>query len=176
METDQKSKRKPFLRLVVNAEDRRGGEVATQEHDAAQLEMFGQPNAIYYAAVRDLALDDVKHLIEHYRFHHIVDLREVPYLNFGHSSRDAFFRYLQERAVDYLSLFSFASLHRKTSVYDLFNEGLGEPRGLGNELSEWIAHGPTLILISKDRENDVVANSFSRFLAESKISYSEIAS
>jgi len=176
MSKTQKSQANNYLRLVVNAKNpiSQSTESITKEGETEQLEMFEQPNAICFVAARNLTFEDVKQLIERYRFHHIVDIRDVPYLNFGRSSRDVFFQYLSDRAVDYLSLFSLATSKRKSSVNDLFDDSASEYPDLTKELSDWILQGPTLVLTSKQHDDDVATN-FSKFLKKSEIGYSEIA-
>ncbi len=177
MQANNKIKKSTFLRLVVKDSDRVN--YAENEHieldDSAQFEMFGQPNSIYFVTARDLDLDNIKNLIDLHHFHHIIDLREVPYLNFGTSSRDIFFNLIAKYSVDYLSLFSLASSHKQTSVYDLLNKAISNSHDISHELSKWLENGPTLALITKERKVDTVAKSFSKFLVASKITLSEIA-
>lgn len=162
-----------FLKLVVNSDSQKDAHNQAKE-SSAQFEMFAQDNALYFTSAKELLLDDVKELIEKHQFHHIVDLRDVPYLNFGKLSRDVFFRLLSDYAVEYLSLYSLASNQNKNSINDLFHDR-EKANHFSKELSDWIKNGPTLVLINKKREQDSTAASFSKFLADSKIKYSEIA-
>lgn len=176
--SDVDSNKPSFLRLVVGAAKSREETPDNEKFgdSATQMEMFGNANSICFASVRDLAFDEFKALIDRFHVHHVIDLREAPYLNFGRSSRDSFFRFFAERSVEYVSLTAIAATKNKPSVDELLKNEEQNPRHeLGDKLSTWISNGPTLVLISKEREEDNRARSFSKFLSQSKISYSEIS-
>ncbi|MEW8437490.1 MAG: hypothetical protein AB2689_04970 [Candidatus Thiodiazotropha taylori] len=169
-------KHRAFLRLVIDGGKRIDGRGKAEDvlsDENTQYEMFGRPDSILFTEARNLGFSDIKYLIDKYHIHHILDLREVPYLNFGRSNRDNFFQYLQQTSVDYLSLVSVASQTKKPSVDDLLKDD-DSSEMLSNELVTWIENGPTLVLISRGREHDVLAQSFSNLLNKSKITYSEI--
>lgn len=169
-------KHRAFLRLVIDGGkrvDHEDSDPSLEPGDDTQFEMFGRPDSILFTEVRNLGFSDITNLIDKYHIHHILDLREVPYLNFGRSNRDGFFRYLQRSSVDYLSLVSVASQSKMPSVDELLDNYFSSEM-LTNELVTWIGDGPTLILICRGREHDPLAKSFYSLLKKSKITFSEI--
>ncbi len=172
---DDKGNHREFLRLVVDGGKKVGSRKVDNDQSVenVQYEMFGSPNSVLFTKARDIDLNHIKDLVYKYKVHHILDLREVPYLNFGRSNRKAFFKYLFSESVDYLSLISVASRTKKSTVNEFLKDDNCSEL-LSKEIAEWIENGPTLILIGKVKDDDVLAQSFSSLLNKSKISYSEI--
>ncbi len=168
-------KHREFLRLVVDGGKNVDHKIIDKSliPDNVQYEMFGSPNSVLFTEARNIDLSHIKDLIYKYHIHHILDLREVPYLNFGRSNRKAFFKYLYSASVDYLSLISVASKTKKSSVNEFLKDD-DCSEFLSEEIAEWIENGPTLVLIGQEKEDDKLAKSFSSLLNRSKISYSEI--
>ena len=177
MSKNKDNRNNSFLRLVVDS-----GRYLDQVNDelecnisegGPQFEMFGSADSVLYTEVRKLCFNNIKSLIHQYHIHHILDLREVPYLNFGNSNRDVFFQYLSSNSVAYLSFVSVASQKKKTSISELFKDD-STSNILVDELIDWIGKGPTLIFINVEREKDYLAKNFSKLLEKSDISFSEI--
>ena len=172
----ESKKQRSFLRLVVESGglvDPEEKKVAKAPNENTQFEMFGRADSLVFTEVRNLCLTDIKDIVSRHHIHHILDLREVPYLNFGRSNRDSFFQYLHCNSVDYLSLISVASQSRKPSVDELL-EDESSSEALATELIKWIGKGPTLVLINRGRESDQAAISLSRLLAKSNINFTEV--
>lgn len=169
-------KTKPILSLVVNHLDMPCFDNRDDEEErktGTQLEMFEKHNSVFFASVENLAFDDIQELFSRHNFHHILDLREVPYLNFGRSNRSAFFQLLVDRSADYLSLLSVAMAHEKQSIHQLLDEQHTNRKHLSDELAELIEHGPTLVFTALDRHKDQNANRFSNFLLKANINHTE---
>lgn len=174
--TDEKIENKTFLRLVVDGSRHVDMQIATSEQNlpTTQLEMFKRPDALLFMETQGLDFAQIEHLLTTHHIRHILDLREVPYLNFGRADRQGFFKILRNWAVDYLSLFSVATYQRKSSVKDLL-EGEGEHAELVNNLRKWIEQGPTLVLTQQEREQDCAAKNLSELLRKADIHFSELA-
>lgn len=176
MKPRSNQKTKPVLSLVINhlaAPDLNNRNDQEKWGTGTQLEMFEKQNSVFFASVENLAFDDIQELFSRHNFHHILDLREVPFLNFGRSSRNAFFQLLVDRSADYLSLLSVAMAHEKQSIHQLLDEHHTEKEHLSDELSELIEHGPTLVFTALDRDKDLNANRFSDFLSKANIDHTE---
>jgi hypothetical protein len=170
-----KAKHREFLQLVVDGGKKVDRNIIEKSlnPENVQYEMFGSSNSVLFTEARNIDLSQIKDLIYKYHIHHIVDLREVPYLNFGRSNRKAFFKCLYSASVDYLSLISVASKTKKSSVNEFLKDHDCSEL-LSEEIGEWIENGPTLVFIGQEKEDDNLAKSFSSLLNKSKISYSEI--
>ena len=162
-------KKSSFLKLVVV-----DGEKITEEdkglewYENIQYDMFGSSNTLLYLEVKTLDISDIKDLISKFQVRHILDLRDVPYLNFGRSNRRSFFNFIDKKSVDYLSLISVASKVSKSSINDLLEDD-SSFKIWKHELSNWIEHGPTLAFT--DNENDSKFKSFTEQLSRSNIDF-----
>lgn len=171
-----KKKHHSVLRLVVDGGNRIDlikKRTGTPEY--SQYEMFACSNAILYVDVKDVDFSEIKKIVTRHSIHHILDLREVPYLNFGRSSRDSFFLWLSCHSVDYLSMVSVAAQLNKSSVEELLDDDACVT-DLNNDLSVWLGNGPTLIFLGQSRDHDPLVARFTSFLKKTDVNYSELPS
>ena len=173
---DGKMGNRTFLRLVVDGGKPVNVDISTcpPPSVAIQLEMFKRPDTLLFIETKDLDFEQIEYLLTTHHVRHVLDLREVPYLNFGRADRQGFFKILRNWTVDYLSLFSVATYQRKSSVKDLL-EGEMEHVELINNLRNWIEHGPTLVFTQQGREQDCAAKNLSNLLRKADIQFSELA-
>lgn len=147
-----------------------------------QLELFpvGNPSAVIFTNPKRNDLDHVLKVIERFAVKKILDLRDLPALNFERVSRNAFLDTLSKSRVEYLS---FPALLGKEFEVDTISEFFhlihtdAKPNWsdlVKNILEPLIRSGPTIVFTEAAPEVDEVAQEFAESLIRSNVRFSQV--
>ncbi len=130
--------------------------------------IFVQPNDFNFRFIIDeIKKDNIKT---------VLDIRESPFLNFKHTSRDFFLNHLDQSSTEYLNVHKWMrNLHAET-VKEFFLKMEMEKDSRVNiaksSLMDTVKRGPLVVFSDVSPEKDELVSQFQKELMQSNIEYS----
>lgn len=174
------SNKKPFLRLVHSKSSSELLEQNRLELDRIQMDLFpqaGKDDALFFIHPNDSNIDDIIGFIDDIMVHHIIDIREAPFLSFDGITREFFLGTLESQKITYSSLYGAMYANDMRSMIGLFQEMTGNSASQGmqqllNKIKDMVKSGPSIVFTDKPPSSDPIARNFSVTLSQLKISHS----
>lgn len=124
---------------------------------------------------------DIFQTLKRLHVKHVVDMRDVPYLNFSTVNRHNFFDQLAEIYADYIGMHELMHKVGAASVAPLFRDksqgrefAIDDPDLVGDALSERIGDGPTAVFCDSNPKEDSKVGAFLDFLSKRKIKHAPV--
>lgn len=166
-----------ILRLVHSKSPIEPSEKGSTKH--VQMDLFTQPekkNSIVYVQPHEAEFEELFSFIDSIGAHHVVDIREAPFLSFYGTSREDFFAALSSRKISYYSVYAVMLANSLHSMVDFFESISGNSpnnnKKFHTEMNSIISSGPSIVFTDNLPASDISARHFTFLLHDLSIDHS----
>lgn len=145
-----------------------------------QLELFAlkKPETVVFVRPDESGFDDLVLAIKRVGVRHIVDIRDVPYLNFSGGTRDRFFEALATLQIDYQGVHPLIHEEGLESLSSLLDQSKDaetkSERALDSFLKTRISRGPTMVFCDLSPREDLKVGSLLDFFSKKRYEYAPV--